>query len=115
MGLSREVFLLPLAPVRGVGWVMQLVIDEAERERAATASPARALEELTAAVATGEITPAEAEVVVPMLAQQLLGAVQFLANWWDDHREIPRERVLATAMDFIWLGLDRLGQGERWG
>lgn len=61
------------------------------------------------------LDPDEADVIVPMLAQQLLGAVQFLANWWDDHREIPREQILATAMDFIWVGLDRLGQGERWG
>ena len=65
--------------------------------------------------AAAHLDPAEAEVVVPMLAQQLLGSVQFLANWWDEHREIPRERILATAMDFIWVGVDRLGQGERWG
>jgi hypothetical protein len=74
VGLIREVILLPLAPVRGVGWVMQLVIDEAERERAATASPARALEELTAAVATGEITPAEAEALEAELVEQMIGA-----------------------------------------
>lgn len=74
MGLIREVFLLPLAPVRGVGWVMQLVIDEAERERAASASPARALEELTAAVATGEITPAEAEALEAQLVGQMIAA-----------------------------------------
>jgi hypothetical protein len=74
VGLIREVFLLPLAPVRGVGWVMQLVIDEAERERAASASPARALEELTAAVATGEITPAEAEALEAELVEQMIGA-----------------------------------------
>lgn len=74
MGLIREVFLLPLAPVRGVGWVMQLVIDEAERERAASASPARALEELTAAVATGELTPAEAEALEAQLVEQMIAA-----------------------------------------
>lgn len=74
MGLIREVFLLPFAPVRGVGWVMQIVIDEAERERAASASPARALEELTAAVATGEITPAEAEAIEAELVEQMIAA-----------------------------------------
>lgn len=65
--------------------------------------------------AEAELDPDEAEVVVAMLAQQLLGSVQFLANWWDEHRDIPRERVLAIAMDFAWIGLDRLGRGERWG
>jgi hypothetical protein len=74
VGLIREVFLLPLAPVRGVGWVMQLVIDEAERERAASASPSRALEDLTAAVATGEITPAEAEALEAELVEQMIAA-----------------------------------------
>lgn len=49
-----------------------------------------------------------------MMAQQLTGAVQMLANWWDDHRDVPRQRVLEMAMDFTWLGLGRLGQGERW-
>jgi AcrR family transcriptional regulator len=54
------------------------------------------------------------EQATEMTAQQLTGAVQSLANWWDDHRDVPRERVLEMAMDFAWLGLDRLGSGERW-
>jgi AcrR family transcriptional regulator len=54
------------------------------------------------------------EQATEMMAQQLTGAVQSLANWWDDHRAVPRERVLEMAMDFAWVGLDRLGQGERW-
>jgi AcrR family transcriptional regulator len=49
-----------------------------------------------------------------MTAQQLTGAVQSLANWWDDHRDVPRERVLELAMDFAWVGLGRLATGERW-
>lgn len=49
-----------------------------------------------------------------MMAQQLTGAVQSLANWWDDHPEVSRERVLELAMDFGWVGLERLGGGERW-
>lgn len=61
-----------------------------------------------------QLGPAEAALLIPMLAQQLLGSVQFLANWWDDHRDVPREQILATSMDFIWVGLDRLGRGERW-
>lgn len=51
---------------------------------------------------------------VEMLAQQLSGAVQWLANWWDDHREIPRERLVEAAMDFTWVGMERLGAGEVW-
>jgi hypothetical protein len=49
-----------------------------------------------------------------MLSRQLVGSIQALANWWIDHPDVPRERVLALAMDFAWLGLGRLGDGERW-
>jgi AcrR family transcriptional regulator len=49
-----------------------------------------------------------------MIAQELTGAVQALANWWDEHREVPRERIAQSVMDFAWIGLDRLGEGERW-
>lgn len=33
MGLLREVLLLPLAPVRGVGWTVQQLLSAAEREQ----------------------------------------------------------------------------------
>ena len=49
-----------------------------------------------------------------VIALQLIGAVQALANWWNDHPDVPRERVVALAMDFAWLGLDGLGDGGRW-
>ena len=51
---------------------------------------------------------------IRLLAQMLVGAVQTVANWWADHREVPRPVVVETVMDFAWLGLDRLSRGERW-
>jgi len=51
---------------------------------------------------------------IEMLAQQLTGAWRGVGIWWDDHREVPRERLLETLMDFAWLGLDRLSKGETW-
>jgi AcrR family transcriptional regulator len=51
---------------------------------------------------------------IGMLAQMLVGAVQSLASWWAEHQDVPRERVVELAMDFAWLGLDRLSAGERW-
>jgi AcrR family transcriptional regulator len=56
----------------------------------------------------------EADRGIQQLAQMLVGAIQSSANWWDDHREVRRDRVLETAMEFVWFGLDRLGRGERW-
>ena len=51
---------------------------------------------------------------IRLLAQMLVGAVQSVANWWADHREVPREQIVEMVMDFAWLGLERLSAGERW-
>jgi AcrR family transcriptional regulator len=51
---------------------------------------------------------------IQVLAQMLVGSVQSLANWWSDHQELPRERIVEMTMDFAWLGLHRLSRGERW-
>ncbi len=49
---------------------------------------------------------------ISMLAQQLTGGVQALALWWIDNPEVPRSVVLDSAMDFCWLGLERVRDGE---
>jgi AcrR family transcriptional regulator len=51
---------------------------------------------------------------IQMLAQMLVGSVQSLANWWADHQEIPRKRIVEMTMDYAWLGLERLSRGDRW-
>jgi AcrR family transcriptional regulator len=51
---------------------------------------------------------------VEMFAQQMIGAMQSLADWWSGHHEVSRERVVATAMEFAWVGMERISQGERW-
>jgi AcrR family transcriptional regulator len=50
---------------------------------------------------------------IEMLAEQLVGAVQALANWWADHQDVPREVLVDRVMDFAWIGLERLRAGER--
>ena len=37
-----------------------------------------------------------------------------MANWWADNPEASRESMVEVAMDFAWLGLERLSRGERW-
>ncbi len=54
------------------------------------------------------------ERAIRLLAQMLVGSVQSVANWWAEHREVPREQIVEMAMAFGWLGLDRLSRGERW-
>ena len=58
--------------------------------------------------------PDEGRFRIEMTAQQLVGAWRAVAIWWDDHRDVPRERLLASLMDLAWIGLDRLSQGEMW-
>ena len=49
-----------------------------------------------------------------LLAEMLVGGAQSMANWWTDHPEAPRAQLVEIAMDFAWLGLERLSRGERW-
>jgi AcrR family transcriptional regulator len=41
-------------------------------------------------------------------AQLLSGAVQSLANWWDDHQDVPRHELVERAMEFCWKGIEAL-------
>jgi hypothetical protein len=34
----------------------------------------------------------------------LRGVLQGLALWWVDHPDVPRERVVATAVESLWRG-----------
>jgi AcrR family transcriptional regulator len=77
-------------------------------QRQATA----AIAELIAAD-PGALPVEDSERGVEMLAQLLSGAVQSLAIWWDDHPDVPRERLVDRVMEFCWLGLERLAAGER--
>jgi AcrR family transcriptional regulator len=45
--------------------------------------------------------------LVEMLAQQLSGAMQALANWWFDHQQVPRAQLVEAAVEFAWVGLER--------
>jgi AcrR family transcriptional regulator len=76
---------------------------------------AHAIAALMQADAPTDEDPAWAHFVIEMLAQQLVGSLRALANWWDDHRDVPRERLLEAHMDLAWIGLERLSQGDRWG
>ena len=49
-----------------------------------------------------------------LLAEMLVGGAQSMANWWTDHPDAPRSQMVEIAMDFAWLGLERLSRGERW-
>jgi AcrR family transcriptional regulator len=56
----------------------------------------------------------EFDLVLDAMSRQLMAAVTAAANWWDEHREVPRDQVLAMVMEFAWVGMDRASAGERW-
>ncbi|GGW25793.1 MULTISPECIES: gas vesicle protein GvpG [Streptomyces] len=59
MGLISEVLLLPFAPVRGSGWVIQQVVQEAERIYYDPATVRAELSRLEEQLEDGAITEAE--------------------------------------------------------
>ena len=49
------------------------------------------------------------------MAWEVMRAVlQGLALWWYEHRHVPREQVVATAMNALWIGFERVLAGEAW-
>jgi hypothetical protein len=72
MGVVRALFLLPLAPVTGLRWVTGVLAEEAERELAARESPERALAELDAKRANGEIGEEDADALEAQLIEKML-------------------------------------------
>ncbi|MGW0762431.1 gas vesicle protein GvpG [Streptomyces sp. NPDC002814] len=59
MGLLSSLIGLPLAPLRGVGWVLERVVQEAERQYADPAPIHRELAELETDLLAGRITEEE--------------------------------------------------------
>jgi Gas vesicle protein G len=72
MGLFSGLLLLPVAPVRGVGWIVDVLAEEAERELESRESPQRALADLEAARANGEISEEDAEALEAQLLERVL-------------------------------------------
>ena len=40
--------------------------------------------------------------------------LQGLAHWWDEHPDVPRERIVQTTMNALWVGFERVRRGEVW-
>ena len=56
--------------------------------------------------ATADLDPGAADRAtrIEIHAQMLSAAVQSLATWWHDHREIPRAVLVDRAVEFCWHG-----------
>jgi AcrR family transcriptional regulator len=49
-----------------------------------------------------------------MVWELLRSGLQGLALWWYEHQHIPRAQIVETAMNGVWLGLERVRSGETW-
>ena len=49
-----------------------------------------------------------------MAAEVMRAGLAGLAIWWSDHPDVPRDRIVATALDVLWVGLERVRRGQRW-
>jgi AcrR family transcriptional regulator len=56
----------------------------------------------------------DAPLAFQMAAEVIRGGLTELAIWWSEHPEVPREQIVATAMNTVWIGFERVSAGETW-
>ncbi|MEA2377971.1 MAG: hypothetical protein QOD13_1878 [Thermoleophilaceae bacterium] len=49
-----------------------------------------------------------------MAAEVMRAGLTGLAIWWSHHPDVPREQIVETAINAIWIGFERARRGERW-
>jgi AcrR family transcriptional regulator len=49
-----------------------------------------------------------------MASEVMRAGLAGLAIWWNDHPDVPREQIVATALNVLWIGLERVRAGETW-
>lgn len=49
-----------------------------------------------------------------MASEVMRAGLAGLAIWWIDHPEVAREQIVATAVNVLWIGLERVRRGEAW-
>jgi hypothetical protein len=76
MGLLGELLLLPVAPVRGTWWVLQQVVNEAERQYYDPSVIQRELARLVERLEAGEVGEDEFDRLEDELLDRLLHAQQ---------------------------------------
>jgi AcrR family transcriptional regulator len=50
---------------------------------------------------------------IELFAVMINGAMVRAADWWIAHLSTPRDVVLESLIDFVWLGMDRIASGDR--
>jgi AcrR family transcriptional regulator len=87
---------------------------EPVHRRVAERSQAAVMQLFVAEPGAGNVAGADDPEGLEMAWVVFRGVLQGLAVWWSEHPGIPRERVVATAMGSLWIGLERAYRGELW-
>jgi len=87
---------------------------KAIQEDVAARSRAEILPMLAAEPGTEGLSGTDPEEGLEMAWVVMRGVLQGLAIWWSDHPQVPREQVVATAVNALWFGLERVQRGEAW-
>ncbi len=88
-------------------------VQEVHREVAAQ-SRAALLPLLAREPGAREIAGSGEPEALDMVWEILRAVLQGLALWWYEHQHVSREQVVATAMNALWIGFDRVQRGETW-
>jgi AcrR family transcriptional regulator len=48
------------------------------------------------------------------LAEMIVAGYYALADWWLRNPQFPRDELVRSMLQFMWLGLGRMQDGERW-
>jgi len=85
----------------------------AHREIAADANEALA-QILGALPGSAHLQAGGTPLAFAMASEVIRGGLTELAIWWSDHPEVSREQIVATAMNTVWIGFERVSAGESW-
>jgi AcrR family transcriptional regulator len=87
---------------------------EAMHQEVAASSRAAIMALFASDPGTEKVIGPEVEQGLEMAWIVMRGVLQGLAMWWHEHPDVPRERVVATAMNALWIGWERTQAGEAW-
>jgi AcrR family transcriptional regulator len=85
-----------------------------EMHRGIAAAANDALAEILASMGAEQVRAHGAPLSLAMAAEVIRGGLTELAIWWSDHPEVSREQIVATSMNTVWIGFERVSAGETW-
>ena len=87
---------------------------EGMHRQVAAESRAALLPLLARETSSETIAGAAGQETLDMVWEVVRAVLQGLAVWWSEHPHVPRDQVVATAMNALWVGFERAGRGETW-